>query len=273
MDWTQFDARGRDADAAFEALTGHLFERWCRGEHRAALRDVRFVNGRGGDGGVEVVAVLVSGHEIGLQAKWFRDRFGARQVQQIDRSLRAAIANHPQMVRYVVAIPRNLNDDRDAPARRASPKKKPEMSERRRWEDWRASVKSIAPRTEIELWDEAKLEGLLSERENEGLQAYWFTTSVITFEDIKARFAAAKSGWLQPRYLPHLHATGAIEEDLAVRLGRPEARARLLEVVESARGQLLGVRLFDHRGCLFAMKSQVHWMCRFRPKLCSFYFH
>ncbi len=241
MDWNRFDPHGTDRDAAFEAFAGQLFERWCRRTYGDALHDVRFVRGDGGDGGVEAYAVLGSGEEIGLQAKWFRKELGKKQIEQIEGSLRAAVANHPRLRRYLVAIPRKLTDTRAAGA--TTTKKRPETTERARWEAWKSTKAAvIAPAAEIVLWDEAALEAQLGERDNAGLDAYWFPGSTIPPDYLERRFKAACAGWLRPRYFPDLHAVGHLERDLDLRLGEPKARETLRREVEGAVEDLAAVR-------------------------------
>lgn len=224
MDWTNFQHHGDSPSAAFEALTGLLFERFCRREYGATLRALNFVRGAGGDGGVEAYAVLTSGDVIGLQAKWFRDTFGPKQFDQIDDSFRTAISVRPNLTKYCVAIPRKLGDDRT---------KKPsgtreEKTERARWDEWTAKARTMTPKVTIELWDEAKLEQLLTEPENEGLHAHWFSRSIFTLDNLKNQFRGQRRGWLRERYVPEVHAAGELERDLALRLGEPAARAEVL---------------------------------------------
>ncbi len=73
MDWSNFNLHGDAPDCAFESLTAILFERWCRREFSSQIQQVVFVNGAGGDGGVEAYVKLDDGKLIGLQAKWFRE--------------------------------------------------------------------------------------------------------------------------------------------------------------------------------------------------------
>ncbi|AGP40978.1 hypothetical protein [Sorangium cellulosum] len=232
MDWSRFDAHGEDRAEAFEAFAGQLFERWCRREYGGELREVRIPEGRGGDGGVDAYAVLASGNIVGLQAKWFSGRLGQAQIDQLHESFQRAIKVRPDLVRYCVALPRALTDERG----------RKEKTERARWDDWIAKATKDAPHVEIDLWDEARLQALLSESENEGLHAYWFTGSVFTLNDLKQRFEAASRGWLNVRYAPDLHVTGWLEEDLALRMGEREARAKILLHVEEATAKLEALR-------------------------------
>jgi hypothetical protein len=233
MDWSRFDAHGEDKAEAFEAFAGQLFERWCRQEYAGELREVRIPDGRGGDGGVDAYAVLASGKIVGLQAKWFSGRLDRNRIEQIHDSFQRALKIRPDLVRYCVAMPRALTDDRGGK----------EETERARWSGWIAKATAIAPNVEVALWDRAKLEALLGENENEGLHAYWFTDSVLTLNDLTHRFEAACGGWLNNvRYDPDLHATGRLEEDLALRLGEPEARAKILHDVKEATTKLEALR-------------------------------
>ena len=54
MEWSNFQLHGDAPTRAFEALVGMLFERWCKREYSTQIRRFVFVNGDGGDGGVEV---------------------------------------------------------------------------------------------------------------------------------------------------------------------------------------------------------------------------
>ncbi|WP_437734193.1 hypothetical protein [Sorangium sp. So ce1335] len=217
MDWSRFDAHGEDKSTAFEAFSGQLFERWCRKVHGAALGEVRFVRGDGGDGGVEAYALLASGDCIGLQAKWFEGGLGNDQIRQVVKSLRTAIRNRPRLIRYCVALRQNLTDTRG----------RNEVTERQRWDEFLLKARSIAPGTSIERWDERRLESLLVEPGNEGLHAYWFPGSVAVLHDLERRFEAQQCRWLRGRYIPDLHAAGKLEEDLSIRLGSPDARSPL----------------------------------------------
>lgn len=110
---------------AFEELICQL----ARYEQSAANAEFTRVRGSGGDSGVECYRTAVDGGEHGWQAKYF---FGLRDTQwrQIDDSIRTAIAKHPKLARYTVALPINLSD---AQKRRWDDRVT-------RWKEWAASV-------------------------------------------------------------------------------------------------------------------------------------
>jgi hypothetical protein len=61
------------------------------------------LEGAGGDGGVEAYVIRADGTKVGLQSKFF-DGLGASQWKQIEKSVHAAITNHPELVEYRIAI-------------------------------------------------------------------------------------------------------------------------------------------------------------------------
>ena len=73
MNWHHFQTYNEAATRAFEAMCNQLFELWIDREYKDTKKSFVVVNGAGGDGGVESYATLVTGEEIGVQAKWFPD--------------------------------------------------------------------------------------------------------------------------------------------------------------------------------------------------------
>ncbi len=210
MDWSSFNLHGDAPERAFEALTGILFERWCHREYPSQVQQVVFVNGAGGDGGVEVYARLINGEMVGLQAKWFRDPIESSQIAQIKKSLATAASVRNELIRYIVTIPRDLGD--------AKTNKRATTTERDRWNNFVKNTRTEHPDITIDLWGETQIAQLLAELGSEGLQRYWFQKSVVNTQSLRLKFDQAQSGWLNPRYAPDLHQIGQIENDLILRL-------------------------------------------------------
>lgn len=227
MDWSSFETDGEDPRRKFESFAGFLFERWCRREYGAHTA-VAFVNGAGGDGGVEAYASLSDGRVVGLQAKWFRDGLGGNQVRQIQRSLETAIDVRPALVRYVVALPRNLTDLKRGKLEKLV------AGERERWRRMVLGVQTKCPGVIVEPWDETTLQQLLGELGSDRLQAFWFRRSIVTLDALGLQFRKAKESWLKERYVPELHSDGQIAHSLGNRLGDGRSRAEV--------GSLLGSR-------------------------------
>ena len=91
MEWTKFNTHGESSNHAFEVMCNILFETWCKKEYQEELKYFSFVNGSGGDGGLESYGVLKSGDVIGVQAKWFPDKMESAQLAQIKKSFNTAV--------------------------------------------------------------------------------------------------------------------------------------------------------------------------------------
>lgn len=68
--------------------------------------DAKFVSlhGAGGDGGVECYWILPGGAEHGWQAKYWTSHADVDK-SQLDASVKAALTNHPDLTKYIIAIP------------------------------------------------------------------------------------------------------------------------------------------------------------------------
>src|SRR3712207_4217574 len=100
VDFSQIRSYKTGARDAFEELVCQL----ARLDKPDAFREFRRVEGAGGDGGLEAYWLLPDGAKIGYQAKYF---LHSRDIDwaQIDESVEQAIATHPTLKRYVVALP------------------------------------------------------------------------------------------------------------------------------------------------------------------------
>jgi hypothetical protein len=210
VDWSRFNLHGDAPTRAFETFTGILFERWCQREYSSSLEQTIFVNGSGGDGGVEAYTILNNGDLVGLQAKWFTDPLQDSQINQIKSSLNTAAEVRPKLTRYIVTIPKDLSDVRR--------KGKTVTTERDRWNNFIQEANQEHAHITIDLWDETKLTELLAELGSEGLTRYWFESSVIDLKSLQLKFQQAQYGWLSNRYYPSQHQYGQIQDNLQLRL-------------------------------------------------------
>ncbi len=141
----------------FEELVCQL----ARRENQPNRSRFRRVEGAGGDGGVEAYWLLPDGSEVGYQAKYFLKSANV-DWGQIDRSVKAAIDNHPKLKRYVIALPCDLTD-------RAGGK----QGGWQKWEEW-VQRSPAASNIEFELWAAHELRDRLMQPASAGLRAYWF---------------------------------------------------------------------------------------------------
>ena len=75
--------------------------------------DFRRIEGAGGDGGVEALRILPTGRKVGYQAKYHpeRDKIDWRKI---DDSVITALEQHPELERYIIAIPCDFTGRRAA---------------------------------------------------------------------------------------------------------------------------------------------------------------
>lgn len=101
MDWTKFNNHGESPNHAFEVMCNILFKCWLKKEYKDNISHFAFVNGSGGDGGVEAYGLLKSGDIIGVQSKWFPQKMetsvykGYKQDKIEMRGDRAEMSDFP----------------------------------------------------------------------------------------------------------------------------------------------------------------------------------
>ncbi len=116
---------GGDQRRAFEEMCFQLFATEYASKGEAIRRE-----GLGGDAGIEgYIADSLGCAIIGIQVKFFPEKFGSNQWRQIDESIRTALKDNSvdrSLKRYVVATPREFN-----------------KQERTKWESYRIERTAI----------------------------------------------------------------------------------------------------------------------------------
>ena len=150
------------------------------------------VDGAGGDGGVEAIVTLKDGKKIGLQAKYF-DRLESKQWQQIDKSVKSALKNHPTLTEYRVVVPID----------RSPGKIKKWDAEVKRWQAW-AKQEGIRHKIRFVWWGASELKDLLTTSAHNTRLLYWFGCKQFSEEwlDRQNQIAVAD---LDCRYTPKYH--------------------------------------------------------------------
>jgi hypothetical protein len=124
------------------------------------------------DAGVEAYWVLVDGTEYAWQAKFF-NQLGASQWADLDESIGRAILTHPNLVKYIVALPLDLADPRIVDGRG-----KRRQFAKDKWDEfvakWQAHAEALGRQFEIDFWGNHELTTRLSRLEQEGKKAFWF---------------------------------------------------------------------------------------------------
>lgn len=220
MNWTKFQTYGMGPEKAFEMLCNQLFENWSKEEYEeASIDSFCIVNGAGGDGGVESYVTLCDGSVVGLQAKWFPGSMSIGQINQIKNSINTALKIRPQIVRYIVCVPRDLS----------SKTAKGDNTEDFRWNNLMLDMKESYPSVVIELWNESRLVKELQKNVSSGIYKFWFENVEISDQIIKYNFEKAKESWLSTKYVPEVNTFGEIERELRLFLGEEQERELLVD--------------------------------------------
>ena len=139
--------------------------------------EFRRVEGSGGDGGVEAYWLCPDGTKIGYQAKYW---LKARDIswRQVDKSVRKAIQTHPELTRYIVAIPCNLTDQTGTKPKRTGWQQWAEHKKKWESEATEAGIKNL----KFDFWGEDDLLGMLlgmASHLSSGAVAYWFGATIL----------------------------------------------------------------------------------------------
>lgn len=209
MDWNTFNSHNMDQDKAFEVICNQLFENWCKEEYGSRLLSFTVVNGAGGDGGVESYATLSDGKIVGLQAKWFKSSIESSQITQINNSIETALKVRPEIIRYIVCVPRDFT----------SKTQRSEECEAKRWERLHAKIKENHPTLLLELWNDTRITSELQKVSCAGICRFWFEKNEISRDNLELMFDKAKNSWLYTKYEPDLNSEGNIASYLQRVLG------------------------------------------------------
>lgn len=226
MDWTKFNNHGESNNHAFEVMCNLLFEAWCKQTYREKIVQFSFVNGDGGDGGVEAYCVLEDGNVVGVQSKWFPMKIEDSQIRQIESSIQTAKKVRPQISTYVVCVPRDLGSKKIVKGGGLA-----QNTEDDRWITLVEKCKLSYPDLEIILWDETRLQEKLLQPETQGAYRYWFENTVVFDQQFELSYSKAVNSWAKHKYIPEIHTRGYIHERLGYFLGCDElAKKRYDEV-------------------------------------------
>jgi hypothetical protein len=165
----------------------------------------RFVRKAAPDAGVECYWRQFDGQEHGWQAKFFINPLGASQWQQLDESVRTALAKHPKLTLYTVCIPR----DREDPRRPNEEWFMDKWNERvAKWEGWALDTGRAV---EFSYWGTSEFLFRLSREEHRGRRFFWFNENVFTPRWFREQLdiTIANAG---PRYSPEVRVDLPIAE-------------------------------------------------------------
>lgn len=214
MDWNSFNTHGDSHEHAFEVMCNIIFEAWCKNEYGNRIIHFSFVNGTGGDGGVEAYAILDDKSIIAVQSKWFRDKIEASQIKQLSDSFNTAIKIRPNLKQYIVCLPRDLGSTRYS--RNNTPA---HTTEENRWELFVEQCKTVDPTVDVVLWSETKLLERLVTPSLQGVYNFWFKRTEAFDNAFNISFNKAIGSWAKENYIPDIYSEGVIHETLSLNFG------------------------------------------------------
>lgn len=187
--------RGKQTDA-FEELSVQLFNGETEGQGEFFA-----IDGSGGDGGVEAYRTRADGTKVAVQSKYF-DKLGTSQWNQITKSVKSAIANHPTLRTYIVSTPLN----------RTPAQTKKWQSLTAEWLDHAKSLGIIEP-IEFLWWGYTELAALLAKGRYRNQLVYWLGVPDFSQDWLNA-INQSNIALLGKRYSPKQH----IETESGIRL-------------------------------------------------------
>lgn len=214
MNWNNFLVYGNNNDVAFEMLCNQLFESYLKRTYGDKLVKFRAVNGAAGDGGIEAYGILKEGSILAVQAKWFRATLTKTQFKQIEESINTALALRPEIVEYIICIPRDLSSLKFVRGKKGEPKQPAKEHEDKLVDAFTKEMLEEHPTLKITWWFDHDLDFEIAQSGNEGMYKFWFEKEVVSLEYLKELFELSRVGWLEERYIPELHAQGLIHKSI-----------------------------------------------------------
>lgn len=228
MDWTKFNNHGESSNHAFEVMCNILFKYWFKKEYKDNISHFAFINGSGGDGGVEAYGLLTSGDVIGVQSKWFPQKMEASQFTQIENSFYTAIKVRPKLKRYIVCVPRDFTSKRMVKNNQVT-----KDTEESKWINLCEKINKEYPDVVIELWDETSIQEKLCLPETQGCYKYWFECSDVFETEILTSYQRAINSWAKPKYIPDLYSMGYIHDKLSCFISSFEATKKKYDMTQN----------------------------------------
>ena len=193
FNWTNIISLESSQNDAFEELLCQLVKK------ELIENKKEFIKVGNPDGGVECYVVLGNGDEIGFQAKWFLSTPQDTQWNQVEKSFKAAIEKHPNMIKYFVSIPLD----------RADPRVNNQKWFMDKWNEKVGQWKKFALDTydrkiDIVYWGSFEFIERLAKEENAGLKKFFFGEIDLSDDWFKKQNESAIND-LDARYTPEIN--------------------------------------------------------------------
>ena len=150
------------------------------------------------DAGVECYWVIPNKDEWGWQAKFFQEIPNAKQLAEIDLSVKKALSKHPKLKRYYICLPLDKPDAK-IPNQKSFAKKWEERVSK--WEKWASHNKMD---TEFIYWGNHQIFKRLSKDFHRGRRFFWFGEEYFNNKWFNEKLEEAIN-YAGPRYTPELN--------------------------------------------------------------------
>lgn len=159
------------------------------------------LHGDGGDGGVECYWTLPSGEEHGHQAKYWTHHSEVNKIQ-LDKSVKAAIKQHPNLTKYTIAIPTDPTGRTGGRGKSLLEK----IHDPGGWlEGWQQVTIDSGMTVQIEIEWATNIVDRLNRLDASGVERrYWFDAEVLSLQWWHDRYLDAEAA-ARPRYVPQLN--------------------------------------------------------------------
>lgn len=225
MDYSRIRGMESGQRLAFEELICQL----AHLERPAADAEFRRIEGAGGDGGIEAYWLLNDESEIGYQAKYYL-KSSEIDWANIDESVAQALAIHPALTKYVVALPCDLTDKTGRQGKGKTG-----------WEHWathKAKWEKLVPagnQVEFVAWTASIVTERLIRPNAEGLRNFWFGDIELSHKWFQDKLNLAIES-LEERYHPEDHVEVSIERMFKIALREKTIASEIHEHISNVIG-------------------------------------
>ena len=190
--------------------------------------EFRSLDGSGGDGGVECYWQRADGSEkIGYQAKYFT-RSGHIKWEQIDKSVETALNTHPELTKYIIALPCDLTGKSGGQGRGKTGWDHWEIHK----EKWMGLAQEKGIDVEFIMWDATELQSMALGKLNPGAIKHWFNEIIFNQDWFDGHIKQATAD-LGRRYLPNQNIETAIETHFAYFLRESKSEKDMKQAIAS----------------------------------------
>jgi hypothetical protein len=162
INWNNIRPLQNSQNEGFEELVCQL------ARHEKVANSKRFIRKGKPDAGVECFWILENDDEWAWQAKFFTSSLNTTQWGELDDSIKTVLEKHPNLKKYIVAIPT------DPPDARLDDRKSMLQKWNERVEKWKGLANEKGLDVEFKAWWSSDLIERLQKPVNAGLTYFWF---------------------------------------------------------------------------------------------------